>query len=100
MARTTDILAGELLDESREYDLERLCRLCRLERAEVVEMVVESVVEPVGADPEHWRFTGRAVTRVQIAARLSRDLGVNAAGAALALDLLDEIERLRGQGHH
>jgi len=30
-----------------------------------------------------------------VASRLQRDLGVNLAGAALALQLLDEIETLR-----
>ena len=89
------ILTGEVLDERVEYDLEGLCRICRLERRQVVELVVENVIEPAGEDPEHWRFTGTAVTRIQVAARLTRDLGINTAGAALALDLLDEIERLR-----
>jgi len=29
--------------------------------------------------------------------RLQRDLGVNLAGIALALDMLDEIDKLRGR---
>jgi chaperone modulatory protein CbpM len=95
MTGNQTILTGEVLDERVEYDLEGLCRICRLERRKVVELVVENVIEPAGEDPEHWRFTGTAVTRVQVAARLTRDLGINTAGAALALDLLDEIERLR-----
>ncbi len=99
MTGNQTILTGEVLDERVEYDLEGLCRICRLERRQVVEMVVENVVEPAGEDPEHWRFTGTAVTRLQVAARLTRDLGINAAGAALALDLLDEIERLRAALH-
>ena len=95
MTGNQKILTCEVLDERVEYDLEGLCRICRLERRQVVEMVVENVIEPAGEDPEHWRFTGTAVTRIQVAARLTRDLGINTAGAALALDLLDEIERLR-----
>ena len=42
-----------------------------------------------------WRFPGSAVTRAQKALKLARDLRVNWPGTALALDLLDEIERLR-----
>jgi chaperone modulatory protein CbpM len=34
---------------------------------------------------------------VRCALRLERDLGVNLAGAALALDLLDELNRLRAR---
>jgi chaperone modulatory protein CbpM len=35
------------------------------------------------------------VQRVQTAIRLQQDLGVNLAGAALALDLLEELQELR-----
>jgi len=95
MARDQNILTGEILDERIEYDLEGLCRICRLERRQVIELVVENVVEPAGEDPDQWRFTGNAVTRIQVATRLTRDLGLNIPGAALALELLDEIDRLR-----
>jgi chaperone modulatory protein CbpM len=37
------------------------------------------------------------VRRVEIALRLQRDLQVNLAGAALALDLLEETQRLRAR---
>jgi chaperone modulatory protein CbpM len=46
------------------------------------------------------RFSAASIVRVQKANRLQRDLGVNLAGTALVLDLLDRIEaleaRLRG----
>ena len=60
-----------------------------------IEMVEEGVLEPRGVTPAEWRFPGSAVTRAQKALKLARDLRVNWPGAALALDLLDEIERLR-----
>jgi chaperone modulatory protein CbpM len=37
------------------------------------------------------------VVRVRSALRLQRDLGVNLAGIALALDLMEELEDLRSQ---
>ena len=58
-------------------------------------MVDEGVLEPRGAVPAQWRFSGGAVTRAQKALKLVRDLRVNWPGAALALDLLEEVERLR-----
>ena len=60
-------------------------------------LVDEGIVEPVGRKPAEWRFTRVSVTRVRFAERVARDLDVNTAGAALALDLLDEIERLRAR---
>ena len=60
-------------------------------------LIDEGIVEPVGSTPDEWRFTRISVTRVRFVERVSRDLDVNTAGAALALDLLDEIERLRAR---
>jgi chaperone modulatory protein CbpM len=59
--------------------------------------VDEGVVEPLGRNPACWRFRGISIRRVRCALRLERDLGVNVAGAALALDLLDEIEVMRSR---
>ena len=93
--RELQALAGELLDESLELDLDAFCRLCHVERSLVVEMVSEGVIEPAGGQDAGWTFTGIEVRRAQIALRLTRDLNVNLPGAALALDLLEEIELLR-----
>ena len=52
------------------------------------------ILEPLGKQGRHWRFRANSVKRARVAMRLHRDLGVNLAGAALALDLLERIERL------
>lgn len=93
--RDLQAFTGELLDESLELDLEELCSLCHVEEALVLEMVTEGVIDPAGEAREEWRFTGIEVRRVQVALRLTRELDVNLPGAALALDLLEEIEALR-----
>lgn len=90
-------LSGELLDEEVELTLEELCRACQLPTAQVLDLVEEGIVEPVGRDPADWRFRAITLRRMRCARRLVVDLRVNAAGAALALDLLDEIERLRSR---
>jgi chaperone modulatory protein CbpM len=64
----------------------------------VVELVQEGVIAPAGGSvPDTWRFTSLHVRHTKIALRLQRDLGVNLAGAALALQLLDELETARAQ---
>jgi len=45
--------------------------------------------------PVQWRFSGASVYRARTIQRLQRDLGVNIAGAALALALLEEIDTLQ-----
>jgi chaperone modulatory protein CbpM len=94
MAEPTDVY---VLDDSIEFSLAEVCRICGVHERLVVEIVEEGVVEPVGEVGE-WRFTGIAVTRVQRVLRLQEEFEVNLAGAALALELLEEIERLRRGG--
>jgi chaperone modulatory protein CbpM len=91
------LLSGDVLEENVELTLADLCRACRLPAEQVYELVEEGVVEPVGRDPGSWRFQGVSLHRVRIVLRLQRDLGVNLAGAALALDLLEELEQLRAR---
>ena len=53
------------------------------------------MINPVGADQAHWHFRSHCLRRVRIVQRLQSDLGLNLAGAALALELLEEVEALR-----
>jgi chaperone modulatory protein CbpM len=91
----TDPISAMLLDESVELSLEELCAACRLPEELVMEIVAEGIVEPLGAERAEWRFSGAAVARIQRVIRLQHDFDVNLPGAALALELLEEIERLR-----
>ena len=85
----------DLLDETVEFTLTELCRICGVQEQVVVMIVEEGIVEPRGPNLESWRFSGVAVTRVQRVLRLQHEFDVNLPGAALALELLEEIERLK-----
>lgn len=63
----------------------------------VIALVEHGLVEPIGATPNEWRFDEQAAARLLRAVRLRRDLRINTAGATLALDLLDEMNRLRAE---
>lgn len=89
------LLTAELLDEEAGLTLAELCRACRLPAEQILELVEHGVLEPRGREPARWRFHSVSIRRARSALRLQHDLGVNAAGAALALELLEEIERLR-----
>ncbi|HVY64145.1 MAG TPA: chaperone modulator CbpM [Gammaproteobacteria bacterium] len=91
----SDHVHALLLDESTEFTLAELCSICSVPEDLVVEIVAEGIVEPVGAERAQWRFSGVAVTRIRRVIRLQREFEVNLPGAALALELLEEIERLR-----
>ena len=90
-------LSGILLDEHLELSLNDLCRACSSSAEWIIELVEEGALEPIGQEQSGWRFTGKSLCRAQTAMRLQRDLGINLAGIALALDLLEEIEAMREQ---
>ncbi len=86
---------AQILEEQMDLTLDALCRACGTQEDQLVVLVEEGVIAPTGDDPAHWRFTGVHLRRARIAVRLQRDLGVNTAGAALALQLMDERDVLR-----
>lgn len=94
---TKTILTGLLLDEGSSLTLGELSRACRVHAEWIVELVDEGILQPNGTDLVHWRFTGNCLQRIRTVRHLQQDLGVNIAGAALALELLDEIEILRAR---
>lgn len=89
------LLTGTLLDEECELSLRELASACGVSAEILIEMVDEGMLEPRGSDPLAWRFSPSALKRARTALHLQEDLGVNLAGAALVVDLLDEIRRLR-----
>lgn len=91
------LLNGDVLEEDVELTLAELSSACRLPAERLLEMVEYGLIEPLGGQPGRWRFSGVSVRRVRCAQRLRQDLGVNLAGAALAVELLEEIDRLRAR---
>lgn len=88
-------IEGMVLDECLSVSLAELARLCGSQGRIVRLLVTEGVLHPQGSRPDEWRFSGLEVRRARRALRLQRDLELNLAGTALALDLLDEVETLR-----
>jgi len=93
------ISSVELIDEKTTFTLVELCRSCSVE-AEIIEAMVEQgILEPSGRHGRYWSFPSSSLRRTRVTLHLQRDLGVNLAGAALALDLLERIEELTARVH-
>ena len=88
-------LIGVVLDEDSELSLKDLACACGIHAERLVEMVEEGLLEPRGHAPQSWRFSGTELERARTALRLQRDLGINLAGAAMVVELLEELRRLR-----
>jgi len=88
---------GVVLDEGLEVTLKEMTRLCGISDRLVRLMVSEGLLHPRGRRPEDWCFSGLELRRARRALRLQRDLDLDLAGAALALELIEEIEALRAR---
>lgn len=88
---------GIIIDEETELSLNDLCKACSSSAEWIIELVEEGALEPIGYQQTQWRFSGNNLQRARTAMRLQRDLGLNLAGIALALDLLDKIETLESR---
>lgn len=91
------IPAVELIDEQTTFTLVELCRSCAVEAEFIEAMIEQGILEPTGRRGRHWSFSSSSLRRTRVTLHLQRDLGVNLAGAALALDLLERIEELNAR---
>ena len=88
-------LSGAIFEESALLTVKDLSRMCAVDERHIVEFVEEGVLSVVEVTTTEWHFTGAALRRARLALRLERDLELNLAGVALALELMEELERLR-----
>ena len=96
---TNDInpISGTIFDDKTEITIVELCDVCSVERIMVDEMIDEGILEPTGSGRERPRLPYSSVRRTRTVIHLQRDLGINLAGAALVLELLERIDDLRTQ---
>ncbi|HUN27804.1 MAG TPA: chaperone modulator CbpM [Steroidobacteraceae bacterium] len=94
MTDPIELTEAHLIGESDWLSVETLLRLCDLNLEALVEFADLGVVSPRGYAPAEWQLPATALPRLRTMARLMRDLGLNANGAALALELIETQRRL------
>ena len=98
MTETLTIISGTVLeDDTTSLSMAELCRACGVHAERIVEYVEYGILEPRGREMAVWEFPVTSLRRAQRALRLQQDLSINAAGIALALELLDEVAVLRAR---
>ncbi len=82
------------VDLIETLSLSELTMFCDTNAEWVITLVEHGVVNPIARSAPEWEFTPAHIARARKAARLMRDLGLNVAGVALVLDLIEERDAL------
>lgn len=90
------IANGELIDEAA-LTLEELARACSVETEWVIERIESGLLADGSPYVASWRFTSYDLTRARRMCQLERDFEAAPELAALATDLIEENQRLRGR---
>jgi chaperone modulatory protein CbpM len=91
---TTAVLEAHVLGEGDWIAATQVCELCRIDLEAVRELAELGLLTPRGNVPGEWQVPATALPRLRIVSRLMRDLGVNASGAVLAIELIERIHHL------
>ena len=87
----------EVVTETLTLTLHEVCQRCGLNLSDLQHLLAHGVIEPVPASSDEWLFSADALGLLARAARMQRDFELDAAGLAMALSLLDELQRSRRQ---
>ncbi|MDB6001822.1 MAG: MerR family transcriptional regulator [Rhizobacter sp.] len=85
----------EWVEEEVDLSLAQLSQASGCAQETIVELVSQGVLDPQGDNPQAWVFIGSSLRRTRVALRLIQELDVNPAGAAVAIDLLEQIDKLQ-----
>ncbi|MGQ0579429.1 MAG: chaperone modulator CbpM [Betaproteobacteria bacterium] len=91
-----DILTGVVLDEVA-LTVEDLARACAVEPRWIVERVEAGVLGSASLQAVECRFLSADLARARRLVALERDFDANQELAALVVDLIEEVGRLRGR---
>jgi chaperone modulatory protein CbpM len=91
------VIDGIVVEEEISFTFTQLSQACSGSADELLALVDEGVLGPRGTGPGDWVFDGHSLRTARTALRLVRELELGAAGAALVLELLAELEALRSR---
>jgi len=92
---SNQVLSVELVSSELTLSIHEVCQRCGLPGDDLRQLIAHGVIAPVKQTEAEWRFSAEALQLLARAARMQRDFELDAAGLAMALSLLDELQRSR-----
>ena len=94
---SSQVISVEIVSDDLVLSMQEVCQRCGLHRDELQQLVAHGVIVPVEQRDAEWQFRADSLQLLARAARMQRDFELDAAGLAMALSLLDELQRSRRQ---
>lgn len=94
MDRNT-VITGELLDENTTISFLQVCHMYHISEDVLIELLEHGLIKEITRPVQQVNFNRYMLNRVLSARRLQQDLEVNLQGVILALELHDELDRVR-----
>ena len=92
MSKTT-VTVGVLVDDYSVSFIE-VCEGYNISEQQLLEILEHGLISSIETPNRQLEFDREMFLRISRALRLQQDLGLNAAGVVLALELLDELENV------
>ncbi|KTD74691.1 chaperone modulator CbpM [Legionella waltersii] len=89
------LIVGVVIEETTTYTFVEICQKYQIPEELLIEMIEQGFFPEQSTNPNELKVNQKSLQRIESAFRLHRDLGINLPGVTLALDLLDEIEKMR-----
>ena len=92
-----EIIAGILMNENTTFSVVEVCQHCHLSEDVLMEWIANGLFGEQYHTNILTQFDYQMVDRVRTAHRLQHDLEVNLQGVILALELMDEMAKMRDE---
>ena len=90
-------LTGVLIKETTTFSFREVCHKYNISQELLTDMIEQGLFPNQPTEPDQIALDQKALHRIEVAFRLHKDLGVNLSGVALALELLEEMEKMRNE---
>jgi chaperone modulatory protein CbpM len=89
-----NILIGVLIEESKTISYTEVCHRYHIPEKLLMEMMEHGLFSNKSTELEKLKLNQKELHRIESAFRLHRDLGINLPGVVLAIELLEQIEKM------
>ena len=92
-----EIITGVLVNGDITFTFGEVCQTCQLSEELLMDLMGHGLLGELSLSPKEIQFDNDMLARIRAAHRLQHDLELNLQGVILALELLDEMSKMRDE---